>query len=112
LEAAIMSVLWDAPHELTAQQIRAKFDEPLPAITTVITVLDRLRHKGLVARSATAGQSYVFHATRSRDDDIAATMTAALELSPDRALALMRFAGSLTDSDREFLRRAITNANE
>ena len=109
LEAAVMSVLWESSTGLTAQDVRAAFDSPQPAITTIITVLDRLRHKQLVGRTSAPGRSHVFSPTRSRDEDVALTMTSALEATPDRTLALMRFAGSLSESDREFLRRAIDN---
>jgi predicted transcriptional regulator len=102
-----MSVLWDSLEGLTAQQVRASFGEVQPAITTIITVLDRLRHKGLVVRTSAPGQNHVFSPTRTRDEDVALTMTSALQATPDRALALMRFAGELSEADRDFLRRAI-----
>jgi predicted transcriptional regulator len=107
LEAAIMSILWDSPQGLTAQEVRGSFVDAQPAITTVITVLDRLRRKELVTRTSLPGQSHVFSTTRTRDEDVATTMANALESTPDRTLALLRFAGALSESDREFLRRAI-----
>lgn len=107
LEAAVMSVLWDSEVGLSAQQVRAAFADPQPAITTIITVLDRLRQKDLVYRTSAPGRSHNFVPSRTRDEDVALTMNAALEATPDRTLALMRFAGTLSEADREFLRRAI-----
>ena len=110
LEAAIMNVLWDSPRPLTAQQVRSNVGNPRPAITTVVTVLERLRAKGHVSRESVAGQSHTFAPSLTRDEDIAKTMTAALSSTTDRAMALMRFAGALSEADRDFLRRAIESS--
>ena len=109
LEAQIMDVLWASPQALTAKEIQAAFREKVPAITTIITVLDRMRIKGSVEREATGGRSHVFRATVSRDDQIARVMSDALSGAHDQTAALMLFAGSLSDEDRAFLGRALSD---
>lgn len=108
LEADIMSILWAAESPLTAKEIQSRFTANTPAITTLITVLDRMRLKGNVHRDATAGRSHVFTAAQSQLETVAATMETALSSSGDRVAALLHFAGSLTEEDREFLRQAIS----
>lgn len=107
LEANLMNVLWDASGPLTAREVQAAFTEKVPAITTVITVLDRMRSKGSVVREATAGRSHVFSAARSRVVEITETMSTALHGADDRTAALLLFAGALSEEDRQFLRSAI-----
>jgi predicted transcriptional regulator len=112
LEADVMNVLWDAPGPLTAREVQEAFTVKVPAITTVITVLDRMRTKGSVVREATAGRSYIFSAARSRVVEITETMSTALHGADDRTAALLLFAGSLSEDDRQFLRSAIEPATE
>ena len=112
LEAALMNVLWDAAGPLSAREVQETFTVKVPAITTVITVLDRMRAKGSVIRTATAGRSHVFSATRSRVREISETMSSALHGADDRTAALLHFAGALSETDRQFLRSAIDSATE
>lgn len=107
LEADLMNVLWNAAGPLTAREVQESFTIKVPAITTVITVLDRMRTKGSVVREATAGRSHVFSATRSRVIEITETMSTALHGADDRTAALLLFAGALSEEDRQFLRAAI-----
>lgn len=107
LEADLMNVLWNASGPLTAREVQDTFTVKVPAITTVITVLDRLRTKGAVVREAAAGRSHVFSAARSRVHEITETMSTALHGADDRTAALLLFAGSLSDEDRQFLRAAL-----
>ena len=112
LEADLMNVLWNASGPLTAREVQDSFTVKVPAITTVITVLDRMRAKGSVVREATGGRSHVFSATRSRVLEITETMSTALHGADDRTAALLLFAGALSEEDRQFLRAAIEPAGE
>lgn len=112
LEAEIMDVLWSSPTPLTAKDIQSRFQSQVPAITTIITVLDRMRIKGIVAREATGGRSHVFSASHSREDRVAHIMSEALASADDQTAALMLFAGSLSEQDREFLGRALGTATK
>jgi predicted transcriptional regulator len=107
LESQIMNILWDSAEPLTAKEVQSQFTVQVPAITTLITVLDRLRIKGTVTRAATGGRSQAFSAVRSRVDDIAHAMSRALSTAPDQSAALLMFAGSLSDDDRAVLRKAL-----
>jgi predicted transcriptional regulator len=107
LEADIMNVLWNSSGPLTAREVQQAFTVNTPAITTIITVLDRLRAKGSVVREATGGRSHIFSASRSRVVEITETMSTALHGADDRTAALLLFAGALSEEDRQFLRAAI-----
>lgn len=107
LESQILETLRDAPKALTVKDVQGRLVGPVPAVTTIITVLERMRAKGMVDRSAAGGRSYEYFAARSRVDQATASIQDALSLAGDRNAALLLLAGSLTDSDREVLRRAL-----
>lgn len=106
LESLLMDVLWNADAALTAKQIVDAVPAPVPALTTVLTVLERLRAKGLVERSA-SDQSLRFVPTRSRADHAASLMSMALAASTDREAALLQFAGELDGGEIETLIRSL-----
>jgi predicted transcriptional regulator len=106
LEAAIMDALWDADEPLTGKDVVARIPDPRPALTTVLTVLERLGQKGLVTRSDEA-RSLTFAPARSRTDHAASLMSGALAATKDREAALLRFAGTLDGDDLTALRRAL-----
>ncbi len=110
LEADILNVLWNASEPLTVKAIQEQFNEPMPAITTLITVLERLRVKGSVERQSSAGRSYEYFASFSRVDQANASIQTALDSAGDRAAALMLLAGSLTAKDRDVLAAALAAA--
>ena len=107
LEADIMTILWQNNVAMTAKEVQAQFTEKIPAITTLITVLDRMCVKGQVVKNSTGGRSQTFAAAQSRIDHVASTMTSALQSADDQVAALLHFAGSLSEEDRAFLRKAI-----
>lgn len=108
LKATVVDILLRSDRALSAQEVRRRFTEAdgVPALTTVLTVLDRLRRAGEVERS-TGTDDDVF-ALSSADSDIAAeTMLDTLLRTSDRSGALMRFAGALDAQDTDVLRRAL-----
>jgi predicted transcriptional regulator len=107
LEADIMTILWKSGSSLTAKEVQAEFTENIPAITTLITVLDRMCAKGQVVKNSSGGRSQTFAAAQSRLDHVTNTMTSALQSADDHVAALMLFAGTLSEEDRAFLRKAI-----
>jgi predicted transcriptional regulator len=107
LESSIMKVLWAATAPLTAKEVQDAFTENTPAITTLITVLDRMKAKGDVQKHSVSGKSYTFSPTRTQSEHITAVMSSALSSADDAGAALMHFVGSLSDEDRDFLRHAI-----
>ena len=107
LERLILASLWANESAMTALDVRASFDEPVPATTTIITVLERLRDKGLVSRDKVGTDSYRYTTTSDHNEHIADSMAAALASSTDRSLALMNFTGQLSDEDKAALRRML-----
>lgn len=106
LESDVMQLLWAADEPLTAKQLQAGFGDDAPAVTTLLTVLERLRRKGLVARSD-ARTNITFTAARSESDHAVASMLSSLQSTGDREAVLLRFAGDLDSEDAELLRRAL-----
>ena len=111
LESDIMNILWRTSEALTAKEVQAQFTDNVPAITTLITVLDRMTVKGVVTKNSAGGRSQTFAASQSRIDHVANTMTSALQSADDQVAALLHFAGSLSEEDRAFLRKAIDSSN-
>lgn len=109
LGGIVLDALWDNPDGSTSNEIRDAFPDPKPAITTVLTVLERLQTKGLVRRTKADGRGYLFFATIPRDDSVVQSMVQSLTTASDRNLALLNFAGNLTDEDRAILRKALGN---
>lgn len=108
LEQAVLDALWAADGDgLSARQVLDTFPEPRPALTTVLTVLDRLGRKGTVQRQQHADAPLTFRAVHSRTDHAASLMSSALAASTDREAALLQFTGSLASDDLDALRRAV-----
>ena len=106
LEGAVLAVLWDTPDGATARDALAALPGPELAITTVLTVLDRLQSKGMVRRER-EGRAHRYFAARTREDYLSDVMAEALGRSDDRAAVLARFVGSMPDEDTEALRRLL-----
>jgi predicted transcriptional regulator len=108
LETDVMRVLWNSSERVTASQIREAIDAPHPALTTTLTVLERLRAKGLVERIDTPLSPILFSATVSETSHAAKAMELVLEQSSNRDAALLRFAGGLSEHEISLLRNALT----
>ncbi len=104
LEQLVLAALWASTEPLAANDVRDSFDEPIPAVTTIITVLERLRSKGLVERTKAGTDSFRYSTTSDQSTLIADSMANALASSTNKSLALMNFTGQLSDEDRETLR--------
>ena len=113
LETAVLRILWGSSTPLPAKDIREAFADQssIPALTTLLTVLDRLARKGTVVKEPASGAGYVFSAASSESTFAATAMVSALLSSNDRSTALLRFAGQLDASDLEALRRAVGPEN-
>src|SRR5882757_627885 len=94
LEGSVMAVLWARPAGATAREVLEVLPGPELAITTVLTVLDRLQHKGMVSREKD-GRAHRYAATGSRADFVSGLMADALDSSDDRGAVLARFVGSM-----------------
>ena len=106
LEQAVLRVLWDHPEGITARELIEALAGRDLAMTTVLTVLDRLARKGLVTRRGEM-RPRRYQASVSREDYIAQIMLDALGQAPDRGAVLSRFLGGVSDADTAHLRRFI-----
>ena len=104
LEAAILRRLRASGQPMTGRQLWQSFAEEQdgPARTTVLTVLARLEHKGLVEKETTAGLS-VYRPASSESEAVAAAMRSLLTQAGDPRAVLTQFAGLLGDEDRRML---------
>ena len=111
LEAAVMQVMWATEAPQTVRQVLEVLcenrgpDRPL-AYTTVMTVMERLFHKGLLARQP-RGKAFLYRAAASQADYTAGLMARTLGASADRSAALVHFAKHLSDEERQTLRQAL-----
>ncbi len=111
LERAIMDQLWAAGPEqwFTVREMYAALASSRDlAYTTVMTVMDRLARKDLVAQQR-EGRAYLYRARASRAEMTAELMRNALDdfTSEDRNQALVAFVGDASADDVEALRRAL-----
>ncbi|MDG4767953.1 BlaI/MecI/CopY family transcriptional regulator [Solwaraspora sp. WMMD406] len=110
LERAVMDVLWDrdpTAGPVTVRDVAEALRERDLAYTTVMTVLDRLAGKGMVSRER-SGRAWHYQPVASREAYIAQLMLDALDLAGSRDAALVRFAKSVTGTEAEVLRTALT----
>ncbi|HEU4423470.1 MAG TPA: BlaI/MecI/CopY family transcriptional regulator [Pilimelia sp.] len=108
LERAVMDVLWDNGSPATVREVADRLRDRELAYTTVMTVLDRLAGKGMVERER-AGRAWLYRPAASREAYIARLMLDALDLADSRDAALVRFARSVSGSEAEVLRAALTD---
>ena len=110
LERKVMDVLWDsAKAPLTGREVADQL--PDRAYTTVLTILDRLRRKGLVTRT-TVGRAHRFAASDTRESYMAELMIDAMGDSVDRGAVLVRFAESVSSDEAQVLRRALDDVTD
>jgi predicted transcriptional regulator len=106
LESEIVRTLDGAAEPLTPRQVQTMLDREL-AYTSVMTTLARLERKGVLERER-RGRGFAYRL--SGDDESAARagesarrMRQALDSSPDRNVALLRFVGELRPEDEALL---------
>ena len=105
LERQVMEILWGGfGTELSGRDVAAQL--PGHAYTTVLTVLGRLERKGLVLRERRR-TSHRYSAVASREAFVAELMHEALDATPDRDAALVRFAETVTGDEARVLLDAL-----
>jgi predicted transcriptional regulator len=98
-------VLWEDPRvELTGRDVADELPEY--AYTTIVTVLDRLVHKGLVRRTK-EGRVNRFTAVGTMAEHAARAMREALGAARDPEVALVEFVQRLTNEQVSLVQRAI-----
>jgi predicted transcriptional regulator len=106
LEERVMEVLWSAGPLAVREVGRRLKTRPALAYTTVMTTLDRLFKKGLLAREK-AGNAFVYRAAMSRDDyhrRIVAEAVTGL-IAKSAAPVLAAFVDAAADVDERNLAR-------
>jgi predicted transcriptional regulator len=106
LERAVMDVLWDAEGTRTVREVAAALGRDDLAYTTVMTVLDRLAKKGVVARERD-GRAWRYQPSLGRESFVTGLMLDALELAGDRDAVLAHFARSVSGPEADVLRTAL-----
>lgn len=116
LERAVIEVLWTpAPDGGAWWTVRDVHDALSAgparrdsAYTTVMTVMQRMAGKGLVAQERD-GRAYRYRAGGSREEMTAGLMRDALDefATDDRRTALVAFVGESSEADRRALREAL-----
>lgn len=113
LERTIMDALWDSDETRSATELRddlARRSASGPgkdlAVTTVLTVLSRLEHKGFVTRDR-ARRPHLYQPANSRAAHMAELMHEVLGAAPDREAVLARFVGQVSPSEATALRRML-----
>lgn len=112
LREQVLDVLVHAETPLTARMVMEHLSATgggTPALTTVLTVLDRLHRSGEVQKEKVGGELR-FTIARHDAEVVADDMLEALLRSKDRGGALLSFAGSLSADDLEILRRMVGKA--
>jgi predicted transcriptional regulator len=107
LEAAVMECLWARAEAVPVREVLTELNVSRElAYTTVMTVLDNLHRKGMVARSKT-GRAWVYKPVGSRSSYTAELMEEALAGNPDRGAALLHFVEKLPADELKQLRQLL-----
>lgn len=97
LELACLKILWDSG-DLTVREVRERLTpQRALAYTTVLTVLDRLAHKGVVSRRK-IGKTYLYHPEFGRTEARARAVARLLDIYFDGSKEALRnyLGGSVT----------------
>jgi predicted transcriptional regulator len=110
LEQVVMDHLWDASGPRTVREV---FDDVGKrrrlAYTTVMTVMDRLRRKGLLRRTK-VGRAFAYEATGSRGEYDAGLVRRILAASRDRRSVLLGFVRAVDEEELAELERIVRRA--
>jgi predicted transcriptional regulator len=107
LETAAKDQVWAHDRPVTAREVAdALTRQRRLAYTTVLTVMNRLVNKGMVAKQR-PGRAATFRAVRSREAHTAALMAAVLGTASDGSAVLLRFAEERSADQADALRRAL-----
>lgn len=110
LERATMDALWAHPDGVLARQLNVELVSK-PALTTVLTVLERLTRKGLVTRTR-EGRAHRYTARLSKEAFVAEAMRTALAGADDVGAALTHFLGEVPPDQVVALRAALNRLED
>jgi predicted transcriptional regulator len=102
-----MTRVWEWNRPVTVREVLEDLTRDRSiAYTTVMTVMDNLRQKGWLRRTA-EGRAYRYEAVSTRAAYSAALMNEAWAASDNPAAALVHFFGMMSPEQREALRDAM-----
>ena len=111
LEAAIMQIVWEKGEPISVRTILDLLNrERNLAYTTVITVAERLRHKGVLTR-VRHGRAFLYEPAVTADAFSASLMRHVLDSAKSSSAALLNFAGQLSAEEAEALRHALAESS-
>src|SRR5215469_4291753 len=105
LEAAVLAVLQAARSPMSPGEVRDRLGGDL-AYTTVVTILSRLRAKGVLSRRK-AGRAFAYQPVADEPGLAARRMAQVLDAEADREAVLARFVSGLSGADEDLLRRML-----
>jgi len=104
LEAAVMDVVWRRDAPATVRDVLERVNRRRQLVyTTVMTVMDNLYQKGLLAR-AMVGRAWLYEAAVSRAEYTARVMRDVLGSAGDRSAALAQFVAAMSPEESQELR--------
>jgi predicted transcriptional regulator len=110
LEAHIMDRLWSWARPATVREVHDDLArEREIAYTTVMTVMDNLHRKGVLAREKN-GRAYVYQPTRSHEAYTAELMHEALHEGADLTATFAHFCRQMSAAEVKALRAALDAA--
>jgi len=99
LEAAVMDRLWAWDRPALVREVLEDMQRDREiAYTTVMTVMENLHRKGILARERD-GRAYRYAPEQTREEHTAAMLEEVLASSADRSATLMHFVQHIDDSD-------------
>jgi predicted transcriptional regulator len=112
LSAQILDLLWSAGDAMTAGQVQAELAVTDPrklAYSTIVTVLSRLYHRGMVGRHP-SGRAYAYRALTDQSLLAAQRMRRLLDAEDNRCQVLASFVSDLSPGDEDVLRHLLAIA--
>ena len=107
LEQGIMEAVWSSDRPVTGREVVDQLTRTRQVTyTTVLTVMDRLVRKGILAKQAT-GRAHTYHAVESREVYLANRMAGMLGTIGNPTAVLMHFVERLPPDQTEGLRAAL-----
>ena len=107
LEAAVLSVLWEAGRALSPGEVQQALARqaaaPELSYSTVVTILSRLHEKKALERRRD-GRAFRYAPVADEAGLAARRLAAMLDKEPDRQAVLSRFVADLSGSDEQLLR--------
>lgn len=105
LEAEVMDILWSSAEPLSVHDLLDTLSERKQlAYTTILTVVTHLHEKGWVEREKRS-RAYFYFPVRSREEATSQALRELLDSSNDSAAVLLHFAGTVSETEQEALRR-------